>query len=118
MSTYASLVRPYDYRLITLTVLVAILRAHATLDLADQLILLKESRRSCRLCGGLVVLGMGIWCIYSIGMEAFHQPILVRYDWPTILVSIAAAIPLSAAALFAVGIMPGCIARHLECAFK
>ena len=60
MSTYAGLIRTYDYRLVALSVFVAILATYVALDLADQLILLNDRRSSWRLSDGSVVLGMGI----------------------------------------------------------
>jgi two-component system, sensor histidine kinase and response regulator len=103
MPTYAGLVGTYDYRLVALSVFVAILASYAAFDLADQLILSNDRRRSWWLCGVSVVLGLGIWGTHSIGMEAFHLPIPVQYDWPTVLVSIAVAVLASAAALYTVG---------------
>src|SRR6185369_5904859 len=44
----------------------------------------------------------GIWSMHYIGMLAFTLPIPVRYDWPTVLVSLLAGIFASAVALFAV----------------
>jgi two-component system sensor histidine kinase/response regulator len=44
-------------------------------------------------------MGFGIWSMHYIGMLAFRLPIPVRYDWPTVLLSLLAAIFASAAAL-------------------
>ena len=60
MSTYAGLIRTYDYRLVALWVFVAILATYVALDLADQLTLLNDRRSSWWLSDGSVVLGMGI----------------------------------------------------------
>jgi PAS domain S-box-containing protein len=47
-------------------------------------------------------MGLGIWSMHYIGMLAFHLPIPVQYDWPTVLASLLAAILASAIALFVV----------------
>src|ERR1044071_6430773 len=47
-------------------------------------------------------MGSGIWSMHYIGMLAFHLPIPVLYDWPTVLLSLLAAILASGVALFAV----------------
>ena len=47
-------------------------------------------------------MGIGIWSMHYMGMEAFRLPVLVRYDWPTVVLSMAAAILASAVALFVV----------------
>lgn len=47
-------------------------------------------------------MGVGIWSMHYVGMLAFHLPIAVRYDWPTVLISLLAAILASAIALFVV----------------
>ena len=47
-------------------------------------------------------MGTGIWSMHYIGMLAFTLPIPVLYDWPTVLLSLLAAIFASAIALFVV----------------
>jgi len=47
-------------------------------------------------------MGIGIWSMHYVAMEAFRLPVLVRYDWPTVALSILAAILASAVALFVV----------------
>jgi PAS domain S-box-containing protein len=47
-------------------------------------------------------MGIGIWSMHYIGMLAFHLPIDVLYDWPTVLLSLLAAVFASAIALFVV----------------
>ena len=47
-------------------------------------------------------MGIGIWSMHYVGMAAFQLPVPVRYDWPTVLLSMAAAILASAVALFVV----------------
>lgn len=47
-------------------------------------------------------MGVGIWSMHYIGMLAFSLPVPIRYDLPTVLVSLLAAILASAVALFVV----------------
>lgn len=47
-------------------------------------------------------MGLGIWSMHYIGMLAFHLPVPVQYDWPTVLLSFLAAVLASAVALFVV----------------
>src|SRR6185503_19636037 len=54
------------------------------------------------LSGGASALGLGIWAMHYIGMLAFHLPVPVLYDVPTVIVSLLAAIAASAVALFVV----------------
>jgi two-component system sensor histidine kinase/response regulator len=54
------------------------------------------------LSGGATAMGTGIWSMHYIGMLAFSLPIPVLYDWPTVLLSLLAAIFASAIALFVV----------------
>lgn len=45
-------------------------------------------------------MGFGIWSMHYIGMLAFNLPVPVLYDWPTVLLSLIAAIAASGVALF------------------
>jgi len=47
-------------------------------------------------------MGLGIWSMHYIGMLAFRLPVTVLYDWPTVLLSLLAAIFSAAVALFVV----------------
>ena len=47
-------------------------------------------------------MGVGIWSMHYIGMLAFSLPVPALYDWPTVLLSLIAAIFASAVALFVV----------------
>ena len=47
-------------------------------------------------------MGLGIWSMHYIGMLAFSLPIPVFYDWPTVVLSLLAAILASVVALYVV----------------
>src|SRR5689334_21798085 len=96
------LVGSYDYRLVALSVVIAILAAYAALDLAGRITSARSGVRFVWLSGGSIAMGVGIWSMHYIGMLAFHLPIPVLYDWPTVLISLLAAIFASAIALLVV----------------
>uniref|UniRef100_E6QMD6 histidine kinase n=1 Tax=mine drainage metagenome TaxID=410659 RepID=E6QMD6_9ZZZZ len=92
----------YDYRLVVVSVLIAIFAAYAALDLAGRVTAARGAARFAWLSGGAFAMGMGIWSMHYIGMEAFRLPVAVKYDWPTVLLSMLAAVAASAVALFVV----------------
>ncbi len=92
----------YDYRLVALSVFIAMLASYAALDLAGRVTSARGGVRLLWLSGGATAMGIGIWSMHYIGMLAFRLPIPVQYDWPTVLLSLLAAILASAVALFVV----------------
>jgi diguanylate cyclase (GGDEF)-like protein/PAS domain S-box-containing protein len=92
----------YDYRLVALSVGIAALASYAALEFAGRVTSAKGRIRFLWLVGGAVAMGIGIWSMHYIGMLAFRLPVPVQYDWPTVLVSLLAAILASAIALFVV----------------
>src|SRR2546427_508953 len=92
----------YYYRLVTLSVVIAMLASYAALDLAGRTTAARGRVRLAWLVGGATAMGVGIWSMHYIGMLAFTLPVLVLYDWPTVLLSLVAAIFAAAVALFVV----------------
>src|SRR6202020_315875 len=92
----------YDYRLGRLSVFIAMLAACATLDLAGRTASARGGVRLAWMGGGALGMGVGIWSMHYIGMLAFQLPLPVQYDWPTVLLSLLAAVGASAIALFVV----------------
>ena len=92
----------YDPRLIALSVLIAIAASYAALDVAGRVTAARGIVRLVWLACGSIAMGTGIWSMHYVGMLAYSLPIDVRYDWPTVLVSLLAAIAASAVALFIV----------------
>jgi PAS domain S-box-containing protein len=92
----------YDYRLVVLSVVIAICAAYAALDLAGRTTAARGRLRRVWLIGGAAAMGLGIWSMHYIGMLAFSLPIPVLYDWPPVLHSLLAAVFASAVALFVV----------------
>jgi two-component system, sensor histidine kinase and response regulator len=89
----------YDYRLVALSVLIAILASYAALDLASRVTAAHGRIRTAWLLGGATAMGIGVWSMHYIGMLAFSLPVPVFYDLPTVLLSLLAAIFASAIAL-------------------
>jgi NO-binding membrane sensor protein with MHYT domain len=92
----------YNYALVTLSVLIAVVASYAALDLAARITAASGWTRAAWLVGGAIAMGTGIWSMHYIGMLAFILPVPVAYHWPTVLVSLLAAILASAVALFTV----------------
>jgi len=92
----------YDFRLVSASILISVFAAYAALDLAGRVTAAKGWLRFAWLGGGAIAMGFGIWSMHYIGMEAFRLPVPVQYDWPTVLLSMVAAISASAVALFVV----------------
>jgi PAS domain S-box-containing protein len=98
----AALAGSYDYRLVVLSVFIAILASYAALDLSGRVTAARGRARFSWLLGGSVTMGLGIWAMHYIGMLALKLPVVILYDWPTVLLSLLAAMLASGVALFAV----------------
>jgi PAS domain S-box-containing protein len=92
----------YDYRLVALSVLISALASYAALDLGGRVTASRGSVRSLWLLGGAAAMGLGIWSMHYIGMLAYSLPVTIFYHWPTVLLSLLAAVLASAVALFVV----------------
>jgi len=90
----------YDYGLVALSVLIAILASYTALDLAGRVTAARGWARLTWLTGGAIAMGLGIWSMHYIGMLAFSLPVPVRYFLPTVVMSLLAAIFASAVALY------------------
>jgi len=95
-----NLIGSYNYWLVALSVLIAIFASYAALDLAGRVTAARGWTRSVWLLGGAGAMGTGIWSMHYIGMLAFILPIPVAYHWPTVLLSLFAAILASVIALY------------------
>ena len=82
----------YDYRLVALSVWFAMLASYAALDLTGRVTAARRGLRIIWLAGGAIVMGLGIWAMHYIAMLAFTLPVPVLYHYPTVLVSLLAAI--------------------------
>ncbi len=92
----------YDAWLVALSVLMAIVASYAALDLAGRVTAARGWARATWLASGAFAMGVGIWSMHYIGMLAFHLPVPVLYDLPTVVLSLLAAVLASAVALWVV----------------
>jgi PAS domain S-box-containing protein len=97
-----SMTGSYDYRLVALSIVIAICAAYAALDLAARTRAARGRLLIAWLGGGAFAMGLGIWSMHYVGMLAFSLPVPVMYDWPTVLLSLLAAVFASLVALFVV----------------
>src|ERR1700730_1685293 len=74
----------------------------AALELSGRTTAASGRARLAWLACGATAMGLGIWSMHYIGMLAFSLPVLVLYDWPTVLLSLLAAVFASAVSLFVV----------------
>jgi PAS domain S-box-containing protein len=87
-----NLIGSYNYALVALSVLIAMFASYAALDLAGRVTAAGGWTRAVWLLGGAGAMGTGVWSMHYIGMLAFILPIPVAYHWPTVLLSLFAAI--------------------------
>jgi PAS domain S-box-containing protein len=92
----------YDYGVVVLSVLIAIMGSYTALDLGERVTFARAGARLAWLMGGCVAMGIGTWSMHYTGMLAFRLPISVQYDWHTSLLSLLPSIFASAIALFVV----------------
>lgn len=92
----------YDFRLVALSVVIAVFAAYAALDLAGRVTASQKRARRFWLTGGATSMGLGIWSMHYVGMLAFRMPMKMYYHPPTVLLSLLAAIAASAVALYTV----------------
>src|SRR5712671_2939950 len=97
-----NLIGSYNYALVALSVLIAMFASYAALDLAGRVMAAGGWARAVWLLGGAGAMGTGIWSMHYIGMLAFVLPIPVAYHWPTVLLSLLAAVVASVVALYVV----------------
>src|SRR5216684_1990341 len=94
-----NLIGSYNYALVALSVLIAMFASYAALDLTSSETAAESWTPAVLLLGGAGAMGTGIWSMHYIGMLAFVLPIPVAYHWPTVLLSLLAAILASVVAL-------------------
>src|SRR6202162_4880541 len=97
-----NLIGSYNYALVALSVLIAMFASYAALDLAGRVTAAGGWTRAVWLLGGASAMGIGIWSMHYIGMLACMLPVPVAYHWPTVLLSLFAAILASVIALYVV----------------
>ena len=92
----------YDYRLVALSIVIAVLAAYPALDLGGRVTATRGRARVWWLGGGAVARGIGIWSMHYVAMLPFILPVPVLYDWPRTVLSLLAGVFTSAVAFFVV----------------
>ena len=92
----------YDDRLVVFSIVLAMFASYAALDLAGRVTAARNWARLVWLAGGACSMGLGIWAMHYVGMLAFSLPVPVFYHYPTVILSLLAAIAASAVALVTV----------------
>src|SRR5216684_8932068 len=100
ISGNAALPGSYDYSEVARSVFIAIAASYAALDLTGRVTAARGRIRLAWLSGGAAAMGIGISAMHLKGMLAFHLPVPVAYDWPTLLAALLVAILASAVALY------------------
>src|SRR6185295_16379053 len=93
------MVGTYNYWLVFLSIVVAILASYAALNLATRIAASKGRAAQIWLLGGAVSMGTGIWSMHFLGMLAFRLPIPMGYDVSITLLSMLIAVVVSGFAL-------------------
>jgi NO-binding membrane sensor protein with MHYT domain len=92
----------YEWRLVVLSYIVAVVASYTALDLAGRVTAARGRAQLVWLLGGAFAMGAGIWSMHFTAMLAFSLPIPLSYDPLTVLLSLVAAMIASGFALFVV----------------
>jgi signal transduction histidine kinase len=92
----------YDYRIVTLSVLIGAIGGYCTIELAERVTASRNRARLYWWIGGAIAMAIGTWSMHYTGMLAFRLPIPVQYDWPTTFLSYLASLFASLVGLFVV----------------
>ena len=92
----------YDWRLVVLSIAVAVYASYAAFDLAGRIARSRGPRQMLWVACGATAMGLGIWAMQCIGMLALVLPVPVLYNVPIVAFSLLTAIASSAVALFVV----------------
>ena len=77
----------YNYGLVALSILIAMLGSYATIELAERVSAARDGPRLSWRIGGATAMAIGTWAMHYTGMLAFRLPVPTSYDWPTSVLS-------------------------------
>lgn len=92
----------YRPSLVLLSLVIAGVASYTALDLAGRVAGAPGLPRRVWLLSGATMMGLGIWSMHFVGMQAFTLPMEMTFDGPTTLLSMLVAILGSGIALFVV----------------
>jgi diguanylate cyclase (GGDEF)-like protein len=102
MASGATLVSEYDWHLVALSLIIAIVGAYVGLTLSERVTQHQGKSRYPWLLGGGVAFGSAVWAMHFTGMLAFRLPVDVSYDIPIVALSLLVAMVACGAALVTV----------------
>lgn len=82
----------YDWRLVILSLIIAIVSSYTALDLARQAPLAFGRASKLWLTGGAIALGISVWLMHFIAMLAYQLPIPITYNFYIVFLSMVVAI--------------------------
>lgn len=89
----------YQPGLVLLSVIVAMMASYTALNLTGRVTATRGRTSRLWLLGGAVAMGTGIWSMHFIGMLAYSLPVKMSYDLGITILSLLAAVAVSAFAL-------------------
>jgi PAS domain S-box-containing protein len=92
----------YNVGLVVLSILIAMVASYAAFNLGERVSASAGQRRWIWLTSGAIAMGFAIWSMHYVGMLAFVLPVPVLYHVPTVIMSLIAAVPGTAVALYIV----------------
>jgi PAS domain S-box-containing protein len=92
----------YNVGLVVLSILIAVVASYAAFNLGERVSASAGQRRWIWLTSGAIAMGFAIWSMHYVGMLAFVLPVPVLYHVPTVIMSLIAAVPGAAVALYIV----------------
>lgn len=79
MSTSHMLIT-WDYRLVGLSIIIAIIGSYVALEFAGKMKMSQGTRRALFFIGGAVMMGLAIWSMHFVGMLALNMHMPTTYD--------------------------------------
>lgn len=81
----------YDYRLVALSLLVAVATAYTALTFTEHIVPERKGRQFWLFCGACAI-GSGIWCMHYAGMLSYRLPLSIHYYLPAVALSFVFAV--------------------------
>jgi PAS domain S-box-containing protein len=82
----------WNYQLIAVSVMIAIFGSYVALDFAGRMKSAQGVSHKLWFLGGTLMMGLAIWTMHYLGMQALIMPMPMTYDEPLVVLSILAAI--------------------------
>jgi methyl-accepting chemotaxis protein PixJ len=94
-----TIIGSYNFLLVGLSIVIAIFASSVAFTLAGRMRSAEAGERKRWLLAGAAAMGIGIWSMHFTGMLAYDLAMPVKYDLPTVALSLLAAIGAAAVAL-------------------